>query len=94
MKTFQKSVCVPPSTGDKEASERASRKKNEPAKAVPPKSSTLKNGDEDPIECVIADTTIGRVGERLSLCEKFEREGVGSTITVYIVWSTDPKPWT
>lgn len=49
-------------------------------------SSNLKNGDGTPVECVIADTTIGRVGESAACAEKFEREGVGSTITVTSCW--------
>lgn len=46
----------------------------------------LKNGDGSPVECVIADTTIGRVGESAACAEKFERCGVGSTITVTSCW--------
>ncbi|MDR0333909.1 MAG: L-fucose isomerase [Dysgonamonadaceae bacterium] len=46
----------------------------------------LKNGDGTPVECVIADTTIGRVGESAACAEKFEREGVGATITVTPCW--------
>jgi L-fucose isomerase len=46
----------------------------------------LKNGDGSPVECVIADTTIGRVGESAACAEKFEREGVGATITVTPCW--------
>ena len=49
-------------------------------------SSSLKNGDGSLVECVIADTTIGRVGESIACAEKFEREGVGSTITVTSCW--------
>ncbi len=49
-------------------------------------SSNLRNGDGTPVECVIADTTIGRVGESALCAEKFEREGVGSTITVTSCW--------
>lgn len=49
-------------------------------------SSSLKNGDGSPVECVIADTTIGRVGESAACAAKFEREGVGSTITVTSCW--------
>ena len=49
-------------------------------------SSNLKNGDGSPVECVIADTTIGRVAESAACAEKFEREGVGSTITVTSCW--------
>ena len=48
--------------------------------------SNLKNGDGSPVECVIADSTIGRVGESAACAEKFEREGVGSTITVTSCW--------
>ncbi len=49
-------------------------------------SSNLKNGDGSPVECVIADTTIGRVAETAACEEKFIREGVGSTITVTSCW--------
>jgi len=48
--------------------------------------SNLKNSDGSPVECVIADSTIGRVGESAACAEKFEREGVGSTITVTSCW--------
>ena len=47
---------------------------------------TLKNGDGSPVECVIAQGTIGRVGESAACAELFEREGVGSTITVTSCW--------
>jgi L-fucose/D-arabinose isomerase len=46
----------------------------------------VRNGDGSPVECVIADTTIGRVAESAACAEKFEREGVGSTITVTSCW--------
>lgn len=49
-------------------------------------SENLRNGDGSPVECVIADTTIGRVAESAACAEKFEREGVGSTITVTSCW--------
>ena len=49
-------------------------------------SSNLKNGDGSPVECVIADSTIGRVAETAACEEKFIREGVGSTITVTSCW--------
>ena len=45
-------------------------------------SSNVCNGDGSPVECVIADTTIGRVAEAAKCAEKFEREGVGATISV------------
>lgn len=48
--------------------------------------SNLKNGDGSPVECVIADSTIGRVAESAACAEKFEREGVGATITVTSCW--------
>lgn len=49
-------------------------------------SQNLHNGDGSPVECVIADGTIGRVAESAACAEKFEREGVGSTITVTSCW--------
>lgn len=49
-------------------------------------SENLRNGDGSPVECVIADSTIGRVAESAACAEKFEREGVGSTITVTSCW--------
>ncbi len=48
--------------------------------------SNLKNGDGSAVECVISNTTIGRVGESAACAEQFEREGVGSTITVTSCW--------
>ena len=57
------------------------------AKAVAELISTnLRNGDGTPVECVIADGTIGRVAESAACAEKFEREGVGATITVTSCW--------
>ena len=57
------------------------------AKAVADLISTnLRNGDGSPVECVIADSTIGRVAETATCQEKFEREGVGATITVTSCW--------
>lgn len=49
-------------------------------------SSNLRNGDGSPVECVIADGTIGRVAESAACAAKFEREGVGATITVTSCW--------
>lgn len=46
----------------------------------------VKNPDGTAVECVIADGTIGRVGETEACAMKFEREGVGSTITVTSCW--------
>jgi L-fucose isomerase len=49
-------------------------------------SSQLRNGDGSPVECVIADTTIGRVAEAAACAEKFENCGVGATISVTPCW--------
>ena len=49
-------------------------------------SDNLRNGDGSAVECVIADTTIGRVAEAAACQDKFEREGVGATITVTSCW--------
>lgn len=42
----------------------------------------LRYPDGTPVQCIIADSTIGRVAETAACAEKFEREGVGATITV------------
>ncbi len=39
-----------------------------------------------PVECVIADSTIGRVAEAAACAEKFAREGVGVTLSVTPCW--------
>ncbi|MDD4770196.1 MAG: L-fucose isomerase [Bacteroidales bacterium] len=49
-------------------------------------SSSLRYPDGSPVQCVIADTTIGRVPEAAACAEKFEREGVGLTLTVTPCW--------
>uniref|UniRef100_UPI00402919C9 L-fucose isomerase n=1 Tax=Candidatus Cryptobacteroides bacterium TaxID=3085639 RepID=UPI00402919C9 len=49
-------------------------------------SSNLRYTDGTSVECVIADGTIGRVAESAACAEKFEREGVGGTITVTSCW--------
>lgn len=48
--------------------------------------STLRYPDGSPIQCVIADSTIGRVAESAACAEKFRREGVGITISVTPCW--------
>ncbi len=48
--------------------------------------STLKYPDGSPVECTIADSTIGRVAESAACAEKFRKEGVGVTITVTPCW--------
>ncbi|MCL1821609.1 MAG: L-fucose isomerase, partial [Prolixibacteraceae bacterium] len=40
----------------------------------------------EPVECVIADTTIGGVREAAMCADKFEREGVGVSLTVTPCW--------
>jgi len=40
----------------------------------------------EPVKVVIADTTIGRVGESAACAEKFKREGVDITLTVTPCW--------
>ena len=49
-------------------------------------SSTLRYPDGTPVECVIADTTIGGVAEAAAAAQKFRCENVGLTITVTPCW--------
>lgn len=49
-------------------------------------SKNLKYRDGTPVECVIADSTIGRVAESAACADKFEHSGVGGTITVTSCW--------
>lgn len=49
-------------------------------------SDNLRHANGLPVECVVADTTIGGVREAASTAEKFRREGVGVTITVTPSW--------
>lgn len=46
----------------------------------------LRHPNGQPVECVIADTTIGGVAEAAACAEKFAREGVGLSITVTPCW--------
>jgi len=46
----------------------------------------LKYSDGTPVKVVIADTTIGRVGEAAACADKFKREGVDITLTVTPCW--------
>jgi L-fucose isomerase len=48
--------------------------------------STLKYPDGTPVQCVIADSTIGRVAESAACAEKFRKEGVGVTLSVTPCW--------
>ena len=49
-------------------------------------SGRLRYADGSPVECVISDTTIGRVAEAAACAEKFAREGVAVTVTVTPCW--------
>lgn len=49
-------------------------------------SSQLKYPDGTPVECIIADTCIGGVYESTKCAEKFERSGVGLSLTVTPCW--------
>jgi len=49
-------------------------------------SQKLRHPDGSDIECVIADTTIGRAAEAAICEEKFEKEGVGLSLTVTPCW--------
>ena len=46
----------------------------------------LRHGDGTPVECVIADSCIGGVAEAAMAAEKFERLGVGVSLTVTPCW--------
>ena len=48
--------------------------------------SELNNLDGSPVECVIADSNIGGVKEAAACEDKFQREGVGLSITVTPCW--------
>lgn len=46
----------------------------------------IRYANGEPVKVVIADTTIGRVGETAACAEKFKREGVDITLTVTPCW--------
>ncbi len=46
----------------------------------------LRHANGLPVECIIADTTIGRFAEAAECAEKFAREGVGISLTVTPCW--------
>ncbi|WP_148411389.1 L-fucose isomerase [Murimonas intestini] len=46
----------------------------------------LKYSNGEPVKVVIADSTIGRVGETAACAEKFRKEGVDITVTVTPCW--------
>jgi L-fucose isomerase len=49
-------------------------------------SQNLRHANGLPVECVIADTTIGGVAEAARTAEKFTQEGVGVSLTVTPCW--------
>jgi L-fucose isomerase len=58
----------------------------------------LRFSSGEPVECVIADTTIGGVSEAALCADKFEREGIGVSLTVTPCWCygtdvMDSNPW-
>ena len=62
-------------------------------------SKNLKHSNGMSVDCVIADTTIGGVAEAVMAEEKFDREGVGLSITVTPSWcygaeTMDMNPYT
>ena len=46
----------------------------------------LRYSNGEPVKVVIADTTIGRVGEAAACADKFRHEGVDITVTVTPCW--------
>ena len=46
----------------------------------------LRYSNGEPVKVVIADTTIGRVGESAACADKFRKEGVDITLTVTPCW--------
>ncbi|MDD6025834.1 MAG: L-fucose isomerase, partial [bacterium] len=46
----------------------------------------LRYSNGEPVKVVIADTTIGRVGESAACADKFKKEGVDITLTVTPCW--------
>ena len=49
-------------------------------------SQELRYADGTPVECVIADTTIGGVAEAVAATDKFRSEGVGAVLSVTPCW--------
>ncbi|HRZ89355.1 MAG TPA: L-fucose isomerase, partial [Spirochaetia bacterium] len=49
-------------------------------------SDNLRHPDGTPVECVLADSTIGGVAEAAACAEKFSREGIQVTLTVSPCW--------
>ena len=53
----------------------------------------LKYSNGEPVKVVIADSTIGRVGEAAACADKFRKEGVDITLTVTPCCATVLRPW-
>ncbi|MCV2394253.1 L-fucose isomerase [Actinotalea sp. M2MS4P-6] len=49
-------------------------------------SSSLRYPDGEPVECIVAETTIGRVNEAAACAELFKANDVGLTVTVTPAW--------
>ena len=49
-------------------------------------SANLRHPDGSSVECVLADTCIGGVSEAAKCAEKFDREGVGVSLTITPCW--------
>ncbi len=54
----------------------------------------LKYSNGEPVKVVIADTTIGRVGEAAACAAKFRKEGVDITLTVTPCCAMARRRWT
>ncbi|MGN1109222.1 MAG: L-fucose isomerase, partial [Oscillospiraceae bacterium] len=48
--------------------------------------SKVRHASCEPLECVIADTTIGGIAESAACADKFSRENVVATLTVTPCW--------
>ena len=53
----------------------------------------LRYSNGEPVKVVIADTTIGRVGESAACADKFRKEGVDITLTVTPCWCYGAEKW-
>ena len=82
--------------GVRESLEKQTMNMAKAAAALIEKSLRFPGGEK--VECVIADTTIGGVAEAAMCADKFDREGVGVSLTVTPAWCygtevMDSNPW-
>jgi len=56
-------------------------------------SKNIKHSNGMPVECVIADTTIGGVVEAAMAEEKFKREGVDLLLLLHLAGAMDQRLW-